>query len=103
MNSDFINKSIGGNNYYKITVTASTQIIADDVYRGYLSIEGFKGILQGIFKGYIESKSGKIAGLIYEDNCTFETSGFDVRFRNNDRIISIDTDPKRPAHNREGI
>lgn len=93
VNSDFINKSIGGNNYYKITVTASTQIIADDVYRGYLSIEGFKGILQGIFKGYIESKSGKIAGLIYEDNCTFETSGFDVRFRNNDRIISIDTDP----------
>lgn len=52
--------------YYNITVTgSSTSISLYQTILAYMGQGGFKGVLQGIFKGYIESNTGKIAGLRY--------------------------------------
>lgn len=52
--------------YYNITVSgSSTSISLYQTILAYMGQGGFKGVLQGIFKGYIESDTGKIAGLRY--------------------------------------
>lgn len=80
--SALINHSLGGDNYYRITVTASTEVIAHDVVIAYMGMEGFRGVLQGIFKGYLESNSGIINGLRYSGSGDF--FGSDITLRNAD-------------------
>ena len=66
-----IDRTLGGDNYYRITVTASTEVIAHDVVIAYMGMEGFRGVLQGIFKGYLESNSGIINGFRYNGSNEF--------------------------------
>lgn len=77
-----IDRTLGGDNYYRITVTASTEVIAHDVVIAYMGMEGFRGVLQGIFKGYLESNSGIINGLKYSGSGAF--FGSDITLRNAD-------------------
>lgn len=52
--------------YYNITVSgSSTSISLYQTILAYMGQGGFKGVLQGIFKGYLESDTGKLAGLRY--------------------------------------
>lgn len=80
--SAYIDRTLGGDNYYRITVTASTEVIAHDVVIAYMGMEGFRGVLQGIFKGYLESNSGIINGLRYNGSGDFY--GSDITLRNAD-------------------
>lgn len=83
-----IDRTLGGDNYYRITVTASTEIIAHDVVIAYMGMEGFRGVLQGIFKGYLESNSGIINGLRYSGSGDF--FGEDIRLINDTNEIHLE-------------
>lgn len=53
--------------YYQLTISGSeTTVLADDVILAYMGTGGFRGTLRGIFKGYLESRSGKIADMKYD-------------------------------------
>ena len=83
-----IDRTLGGDNYYRITVTASTEVIAHDVVIAYMGMEGFRGVLQGIFKGYLESNSGIINGLRYSGSGDF--FGEDIRLINDTNEIHLE-------------
>lgn len=61
-----LDHTIGGSNYYTITANKSIKVSAHDVYSAYMGTDGFRGYLQGKFKGYSDSESGEIAGIPYE-------------------------------------
>ena len=66
-----LNHEIGldPNDYYRITVTgASTLITVEDAILAYMGTGGFRGTLQGIFKGYVGSNVGNINGVKYDGN-----------------------------------
>ena len=86
--SAYIDRTLGGDNYYRITVTASTEVIAHDVVIAYMGMEGFRGVLQGIFKGYLESNSGIINGLRYNGSGDFY--GDDLRLINDTNEIHLE-------------
>lgn len=86
--SAYIDRTLGGDNYYRITVTASTEVIAHDVVIAYMGMEGFRGVLQGIFRGYLESNSGIINGLSY--NGVGEFKGEDLSLRNENGLNNHD-------------
>lgn len=53
--------------YYNITISGtSTSISLYKTVLAYMGQGGFRGVLTGIFKGYIESNKGRIAGLEYD-------------------------------------
>lgn len=56
-----------GKDYYQITVTSSSTVTATilDANLAYVGQEGFKGLLEGIFKGYVESSVGILNGFRY--------------------------------------
>lgn len=80
--------------YYEVTVSGSScDVSAKDVILAYMGETGFLGTLRGIFKGYLETTKGKIAGATYDldgkfkkDGVTFSvTSGYT---RSNGTIIA---------------
>lgn len=63
--------------YYRITISGfAVSVSAHDVLLAYMGQEGFKGILEGIFKGYIDA-NGKFRGEVDSDNGTL--AGFDYQ------------------------
>lgn len=64
-----IDHTVGQNSgdYYQVTISGfAVSVNAHDVLLAYMGQEGFRGILQGMFKGHIESKSGTIHGNDYD-------------------------------------
>lgn len=51
--------------YYRVTCSGSCMVSMRGVYLAYMGTDGFKGTLEGIFRGYLESDTGRIAGLRY--------------------------------------
>ena len=56
-----------GKDYYQITVTSQSTVTASikDAALAYVGTEGFRGLLEGIFKGYLESEVGILNGFRY--------------------------------------
>ena len=68
-----LNHNIGTNkeDYYKVTCSARCSVSIENAYLAYMGQTGFKGTLEGIFRGYLESYSGILAGLEYDNGGTF--------------------------------
>lgn len=75
--------------YYKITVSGtSLSVSLYDTILAYMGQGGFRGVLQGIFKGYLESNSGIINGLKYSGSGDF--FGEDLRLINDTNEIHLE-------------
>lgn len=60
--------------YYLIEVSNGTVDIAvNDAVLAYMGTQGFRGTLEGSFYGYLESDSGKIAGIPYTNTYANDT------------------------------
>lgn len=85
--------------YYQLTITGSeTTVLADDVILAYMGQQGFMGTLRGIFKGHLDSNSGRIAGMKYNLN-QFTVGDNHLRLygSSEDKYVDIDlTDPNKP-------
>ena len=67
--------------YYQINISGgSASVVIDDAILAYMGEGGFRGVLQGIFEGYLESNSGIINGLKYSGGGSFY--GSDLRLVN---------------------
>ena len=85
--------------YYQLTITgSSTTVLADDVILAYMGREGFRGTLSGIFRGYLDSNSGRIAGMKY-DYRQFTVGNDHLRFygSTNDDYVDIQLDRAQGA------
>ena len=60
--------------YYRITCTNSCTVAVEDAYLAYMGLDGFKGTLEGIFRGFLDSRSGRI-GNVYYNGDHFTSSG----------------------------
>lgn len=63
-----IDHTIGLNDgdYYEVAVSGSScDVSAKDVILAYMGEEGFQGTLRGIFKGYIDSDTGRLGHFSY--------------------------------------
>jgi len=62
-----LNHTVGqnGKDYYQITVTSSSTVTTTikSAILAYVGTDGFRGFLEGIFKGYMETESGMISGF----------------------------------------
>jgi len=70
-------------NYYLIEVTGGeVEIAIYDAVLAYMGTHGFRGSLEGNFHGYLDSDSGKIAGIPFTNTYSNDTGEFegDVRF-----------------------
>ena len=57
--------------YYRVTCSASCEVSMKSVYLAYMGTDGFKGTLEGIFRGYLESTKGIINGYAYDNKGIF--------------------------------
>ena len=54
------------NDYYQVEVTGSPCVVsALNVILAYMGEEGFKGILEGVVRGYVDSDAGRLGHLSY--------------------------------------
>lgn len=85
---------------YRLTITGgSCEIAVKDGVLAYMGVGGFKGVLEGIFKGYIESDKGEIAGYKYSEGKF--TDGIDtVDFDNQAMYSSAYAQGFDPHHDR---
>ena len=96
--------------YYHITSTATSSwsALIDDAILAYMGEGGFRGFLQGIFEGYIESEKGRLGNFTYsrasggiEAEPEFD---IDVVDENNEGELNIDPNRMRYRnHNGERI
>ena len=49
--------------YYTITCSATTSVCLSDALLGYIGVGGLKGILEGVFIGYVEAERAEINGI----------------------------------------
>lgn len=79
-----LNHLIGTNDdeYYRVWISAQsgnkTSVLVEDAVLAKMGLNGFEGTLRGIFKGYIESESGKIAGIRYSSTGQFYGDSFNL-------------------------
>lgn len=85
---------------YRLTITGgSCEVAVKDGVLAYMGVGGFKGVLEGIFKGYIESDKGEIAGYKYSEGKF--TDGIDtVDFDNQAMYSSAYAQGFDPHHDR---
>lgn len=68
--------------YYLIEVSNGTvEIAINDYVLAYMGTQGFKGKLEGAFYGYLESDSGKLAGIPYTNTYANDTGEFEGDLR----------------------
>ena len=64
---------------YVLTISdGSCDVAVKDGVLAYMGVGGFKGVLEGIFKGHLESETGEIAGYTYGDGVGKFVDGSDV-------------------------
>ena len=79
--------------YYQLTISGfSVSVNAHDVLLAYMGQEGFRGILQGMFKGHIESKSGTIHGNDYDTSGLYGDLAISRQNGYNNALAKIDID-----------
>lgn len=85
--------------YYHVSSTATStwSAIIDDAILAYMGEGGFKGFLQGIFEGYIESEKGKLGNFTYSRSGIDAEPEFDIEVKdeNNEGDLNIDPDRMR--------
>ena len=96
--SYYLNHLIGqtDGDYYLVSSTATStwSAVIDDAILAYMGEGGFRGFLQGIFEGYIESENGKLGNFTYsraEHGINAEPEfDIDVKDGNNEGELNID-------------
>lgn len=51
--------------YYKVVCSGACTVSVKDAYLAYMGLDGFKGTLEGIFRGFMDSQTGRINGYNY--------------------------------------
>ena len=85
--------------YYQVTVSGSSCVVsALDVILAYMGEQGFLGTLRGLFRGHMESMSGTLGGVRYDDH-RFDVGNGQILYvgSNANKWLKIDlTDPDNP-------
>lgn len=83
--------------YYHITSTATSSwsAVIDDAILAYMGEGGFKGFLQGIFEGYIESEKGKLGNFTYSRSGIDAEPEFDIEVKEENNEGDLNIDPAR--------
>ena len=83
--------------YYHITSTATSSwsALIDDAILAYMGEGGFRGFLQGIFEGYIESEKGKLGNFTYSRSGIDAEPEFDIEVKDENDEGDLNIDPNR--------
>lgn len=93
--------------FYRITATATGTWTAtiDDAILAYMGTGGFRGFMQGIFEGYLNSKTGRIGNMKYGDHSlTVGNDDLILYGSSSDKYLEISlSDPDAPQITRHYI